>query len=141
MQHRRRLARSTREARIAPAEVPAVVQGADPHLLTEPGTESDRRPEAGLGGYPLDRLVGSLQQMLGPDHPGAQEPLRGSGSGLLPEAAAERPLAERRLAGHVGDGIILGWRSPLARWRKIATIVPGVGTLIATRWPGRRSSW
>ena len=34
-------------------------------------------------------------------------------------------------------GIILGWRSPLARWRKITTIVPGAGTLIATRWPER----
>lgn len=31
-------------------------------------------------------------------------------------------------------GVILGWRSPLARWRKIITIVPGVGTLIATGW-------
>jgi hypothetical protein len=31
-------------------------------------------------------------------------------------------------------GVILGWRSPLARWRKIITIVPGVGTLIATWW-------
>jgi hypothetical protein len=36
-------------------------------------------------------------------------------------------------------GIILGWRSPLARWRKITTIVPGVGTLIATRWPERNN--
>jgi hypothetical protein len=34
-------------------------------------------------------------------------------------------------------GIILAWRAPLDRWRKLTTIVPGVGTLIASRWPER----